>query len=146
MRSSFSVGCRSHENGSERQRALDGLARRLRDGDADHGSAAANRTITSLKPTEGPRRASSLFRVGVVGHPDEEIAARGPLWLVRTASGRKGILDRRIGRSGDGDADHDRFRRSAIDTTSAAGDRLSLVTLLYTPNKSPISKNVSFLR
>jgi hypothetical protein len=34
-------------------RALDGLIDGLRDGEADHGSAAANRTITSLKPADG---------------------------------------------------------------------------------------------
>jgi hypothetical protein len=62
-RSRFWLGRASQAAGSERQRPHNRLVGGLRDGDADHGSAAANRTITSLKPTRGPHKAVSLSMV-----------------------------------------------------------------------------------
>jgi hypothetical protein len=48
---------------AERQRGRDGVLGGLRDGDGDHGSATAKRTNPSLRPTDGPLRASSSSMV-----------------------------------------------------------------------------------
>ena len=51
--------------------------------------------------------------------PDEDLAGLAPLNLVAHAAERQCCGDCVVGLGGNGDADQDRFRRSAMDTTSA---------------------------